>query len=81
MIDYEIDPYIWFGNREVEFCSKHFILSNTPLTLDSKQWVLDNIRGRFCVVQNSQIFLIEYNLGNIAFENPADATFYELKWS
>ena len=81
MIDYEIDPYIWFGKREVEFYPKHFVLSNTPLTVDSKQWILDNIRGRFCIIPVSQLFLVEYNLGNIAFENPKDATFYELKWS
>jgi len=81
MIDYEIDPYIWFGKREVSFYPKHFVLSDTPLTMNSKQWVLDNIKGRFCIVSVSQIFLVEYNLGNIAFENPKDAMFYELKWS
>jgi len=81
MIDYEIDPYIWFGKRQVNFHPKHFVLSDTLLTLDSKQWVLDNIKGRFCIVHTSQIFLVEYNLGNIAFENPKDAMFYELKWS
>ena len=46
MIDYEIDPYIWFGKREVEFYPKHFVLSDTPLSMNSKQWVLDNIKGR-----------------------------------
>ena len=43
MIDYEIDPYIWFGKREVAFYPKHFVLSDTPLTMNSKQWVFDNI--------------------------------------
>jgi hypothetical protein len=81
MTEYQIDPYIWFGNRQVDFCPKHFVLSNTPLSIDSKQWVLDNIKGRFCIVPASQLFLIEFNLGNIAFENPKDAMFYELKWS
>jgi hypothetical protein len=42
---------------------------------------IDSSGGRFCIVPVSQIFLVEYNLGNIAFENPKDATFYELKWS
>ena len=40
MTEYEIDPYIWFADREVEFLPKHFIISNTPLTQESKQWVL-----------------------------------------
>lgn len=82
MSEYEIDPYIWFGKREIEFCPKHFVISDTPLTDESKQWVLDNIKGRFSIIQkNNQLFLIDYYLGNIAFENPMDATFYELKWS
>ena len=81
MTEYEIDPYIWFGKKEIDFCPKHFILASTPLTTDSKQWVLDNLRGRFCITQTSHLFLIDYYLGNIAFENPTDATFYELKWS
>jgi hypothetical protein len=48
---------------------------------ESKQWVLDNLKGRFCVIQTGQLFLVNYYLGNIAFEDPKDATFYELKWS
>lgn len=81
MTEYDIDPYIWFATREVDFLPKHFILSTTPLTMDSKQWVLDKLKGRFCVVQTNSLFLVEYYLGNIAFEDPSEATFYELKWS
>jgi hypothetical protein len=81
MTEYSIDPYIWFGKREIDFCPKHFILTTTPLTMNSKQWVLDNLRGRFSIIQSNQLFLIDYYLGNIAFEDPKDATFYELKWS
>ena len=81
MTEYEIDPYIWFGKREIDFCPKHFTSASTPLTIDSKQWVLDNLKGRFCIIQTNQLFLVEYYLGNIAFEDSKDATFYELKWS
>ena len=81
MIDYDIDPFIWFANREVEFFPKHFVLSDTPLTMESKQWVLDKLRGRFCIVQTTEFFIIDYYLGKIAFEDPSEATFYELKWS
>ena len=81
MTEYKIDPYIWFGKRQVDFCPKHFILASTPLTVDSKQWVLDNLKGRFCIIQTNQLFLVEYYLGNVAFEDSKDATFYELKWS
>lgn len=81
MTEYKIDPYIWFGKRQVDFCPKHFILVSTPLTVDSKQWVFDNLKGRFCIIQTNQLFLVEYYLGNVAFEDSKDATFYELKWS
>ena len=85
MTDYAIDPYIWFGSRQLDYHPKHFVLSNTSLTMESKQWVLDNIKGRFCIVHTTRsphsVFLIDYTLGNIAFENPKDAMFYELKWS
>jgi hypothetical protein len=81
MIEFKVDPYVWFCKREVEFYPKHFTLASTPLTSDSKQWVLDNLKGRFCIVQTGQIFLVNYYLGNIAFEDPSEATFYELKWS
>ena len=81
MTEYKIDPYIWFGGRELDFCPKHFILSSTPLTINSKQWVLDNLKGRFCIVKTNDFFLIDYYLGNIAFEDPKDDTFYDLKWS
>jgi hypothetical protein len=49
--------------------------------MESKQWVLDNLHGRFSIVQTGQVFLIPFYIGDIAFENPKDATFYELKWS
>lgn len=81
MTEYKIDPYIWFGKRQVDFCPKHFILVSTPLTVDSKQWVFDNLKGRFCIIKTNQLFLVEYYLGNVAFEDSKDATFYELKWS
>jgi len=81
MIEYKIDPYIWFANREIKFYPKHFTLASTPLTTDAKLWVLDNLKGRYCIVQTGQLFLVNYYLGNIAFEDPSEATFYELKWS
>lgn len=81
MTEYNIDPYIWFGKREIDFHPKHFVVSDTPLSIESKQWVLDNIKGRYCIVHTTQLFLVDYNLGNISFEDPKDATFYELKWS
>lgn len=81
MTEYQIDPYIWFSKRELDFYPKHFVLASTALTDESKQWVLDNLKGRFCIVQSDDFFLIDYHSGNIAFEDPKDAIFYELKWS
>jgi hypothetical protein len=83
MSEYYIDPIIWFADRELSYPPAHFVTVSTALKEESKQWVLDNLKGRFCIVHNvsNQIFLIDFYLGNIAFEDPKDAVFYELKWS
>jgi hypothetical protein len=82
MMDYELDPITWFSERELLYTPKHFVISSKPCTTESKQWVLDNLSGRFSltysVVQHNHlnIFYNDY----IAFENPGDLVFYELKW-
>lgn len=82
MNDYNVDPIIWFTEREVEYPPKHFITATTPLTFESKQWVIDNFRGRFSITQNNMAFLFDNNnIGLISFEDPKEATMYELKFS
>ena len=83
MIEFQLDPITWFSDRELSYTPKHFIVTSHPCTIESKQWVLDKLSGRFSVtyptISTSIIELITPSC--IAFEDPQEATFYELKWS
>ena len=83
MIEYQLDPITWFSERELTYTPKHFVLTSHPCTTESKQWVLDKLKGRFSItyptISNNIIELITPNC--IAFEDPQEAIFYELKWS
>lgn len=83
--DLEIDPITWFSQRELNYKPRHFILTKTPITTESKKWIYNKLRGRFVIVtldytQNDSFD--DFDLGGYpAFEDPAEATFYELTWS
>jgi hypothetical protein len=83
MIEYQLDPITWFSERELTYTPKHFIVTSHQCTPESKQWVLDKLSGRFSVtyptISTSIIELITPSC--IAFEDPQEAVFYELKWS
>jgi hypothetical protein len=83
MIEFQLDPITWFSDRELHYTPKHFIVTSHPCTSESKQWVLDKLSGRFSVtypiVSNNLIELMTPSC--IAFEDPQEAVFYELKWS
>ena len=83
MIEYKLDPITWFTDREINYTPKHFVVTSHPCTPESKQWVLDKLSGRFSVtypVVSSNILEI-LTPSCIAFEDPQEAVFYELKWS
>jgi hypothetical protein len=84
----DIDPITWYGQREVDFTPVHFTVTNTPLTMESKLWILQNLSGRFSVISKHDTDNILYSTmalqildGVPAFEDPKEATMYELKWS
>ena len=83
MIEFQLDPITWFSERELTHTPKHFVVTSHPCTSESKQWVLDKLSGRFSitypVVSNNIYELI--NPSCLAFEDPQEAVFYELKWS
>lgn len=82
MTDYNVDPIVWFSNRQVDYPPSHFVAATTLLTEESKQWVLNNLRGRYAITQNLGDFLsMLESLGVISFEDPSEATIYELRWS
>jgi len=83
MIEYQLDPITWFSERELTYTPKHFIITSHHCTPESKQWVLDKLSGRFSItyptISTSIIELITPSC--IAFEDPQEAVFYELRWS
>lgn len=75
----DINLYTWFTERELDFCPKHFIKTNTPIDIDKKLWVLEKLSGRFYVGKKTgQFFLFDES---IWFEDPQEAVLYELTWS
>lgn len=83
MNEYEVDPIVWFAERELGCPPAHFVTATTPVTAASKLWVLDYLRGRFAISNTySPDTLLDIDiLGYISFEDPSEATIYELKWS
>lgn len=84
--DYKINLHTWFIDRELDFLPKHFIISKTQITHESKVWILENLKGRFCIVSyidERRPFDVFSFLPNDypAFEDPQEAILYELKYS
>ena len=83
MIEFQLDPITWFSDRELTYTPKHFVVTSYPCTSESKQWVLDKLNGRFSVtypiISSSILELMSPSC--IAFEDPQEAVFYELKWA
>jgi hypothetical protein len=85
MIDYQLDPITWFSERELTHTPKHFIITKHEFTNESKQWVLDKFSGRFSIAprinDSNDSFALIFSTEHLAFEDPQEALFYELKWS
>ena len=85
MIEFQLDPITWFSERELTHTPKHFVVTSKPCTPESKQWVLDKLTGRFSVsphnTNEDNSLLTLFTIGHLAFEDPHEALFYELKWS
>jgi len=85
----ELNPLVWFGTRELLYTPKHFTVASTSLTPESKIWILNNLKGRFSCVNHTDDYssdsgislFVDSIYGRPAFEDPAEATMYELKWS
>mgnify|MGYP000154877432 CR=1 FL=1 len=78
----EMDPLVWFGQRQITPAPRHFTRTSTPSTTEIHSWVLMNLKGRFSLLSGSSV------LGNLQdwgsyyyFEDPAEAMLYELRWS
>lgn len=85
----KINPQVWFGERFLSFTPVHFCIATTPLTSQSKLWIYNKLSGRFSIVNNtidsdsldSLSVFVGLVSGRPAFEDPKEATLYELTWS
>lgn len=84
----EIDPTTWYTERELKFTPKHFTVTKTPITLESRLWILQHLQGRYSILSQLgeltqyQPMMILGSMDDIpAFEDPKEAMMYELKWS
>lgn len=76
---YNIDYFTYFADRKLIFKPKHFVTASAPLTDESELWILKNLRGRYAIVVELNEREIDSHLSP-AFEDPAEATAYELTW-
>lgn len=90
-----VNIHTWFEQRELNFCPKHFVKTNTPISTESKLWILERLTGRFYIKSVGAYKISSTSLpANLArtnyysqseevpfFEDPAEATLYELTWS
>lgn len=87
MQQFIIDPFFWFSDRRLEYTPKHFVITNTPATTESLLWVINNFKGRYSLISEYLNYddilsiIADFDIGMLAFEDPTEAVFYELKWS
>lgn len=87
MSEYQLNLHTWHIDRELTFLPKHFVVSTTAITHESKQWILENLTGRFCIVSHSEVEDTDIStklylpIDCPAFEDPKEAILYELKFS
>lgn len=74
----DINLETWFVDRELAMAPDHFVRVNTMVTPESRAWILEKLRGRFSI--SHSMFPANNNPYQIAFEDPKEAVFYELKW-
>jgi len=74
----KINLHTWFQEREMEHCPIHFVQANTPISIESKIWILERLKGRFFI---EQTISFSDNSHVPWFEDPEEATLYELTWS
>lgn len=83
----EIDPLVWFSKREIKPTPKHFIRAQTPVTNESKLWVMTKLKGRYSFNYhfNDKFDLLtvgtSFTNDYIFFEDPKDVMIYELRWA
>jgi hypothetical protein len=76
----DINLLTWFGQRQLKFCPKHFIKTSATVTDEAHEWILERLSGRFFIMNASHASLF-FNDKQAYFEDPKEATLFELTWS
>ena len=85
-----VNPYLWYGIRELSIVPKHFVSSSTLATDQSKDWLDKNCNGRYAfgeakpkMYDSTTPFapLIFWLKDTVYFEDTRDLVYYELIWS
>lgn len=77
----EINPLVWFGDRELSHVPKHFVRAPTILNLQSLFWVRTRLSGRYSCQSNYENSILFTDAKVIYFEDPSELTLYELRWA
>lgn len=77
----ELNPLIWFTERELDFVPKHFVKAPTPVNSQSLFWVKSTLTGRYSCQANHESNVIFHESTIIYFEDPKELTIYELRWA
>jgi hypothetical protein len=78
----DINLHTWFSERELKYIPSHFVMVNSAVTSESRQWVLEKLQGRFATASTTfDVYSHSLPKVRIAFEDPKEAVFYELTWS
>jgi len=78
-----VNALAWYSTRELSLTPPHFVRCPTPVTDKSLLWVLTKLQGRYTTIPGNEpsdeYLYIEWR--QVAFEDPAEAMLYELRWS
>jgi hypothetical protein len=77
----ELDPQVWFGQRDVNPVPRHFIKTSPIASYgEMLEWVLTRLRGRYGYRSTTE-FDFSPTVEHFFFEDPAEAMMFELRWS
>lgn len=76
-----LKPQVWFINRQLSYKPVHFVTTKTPLTRQSASWIINNLNGRYTFEGNKELSDDFEERCLPSFEDPVEATLYELTWS
>lgn len=80
-VQFDLKPNVWFVNRRLPYKPLHFVTAKTPLTTQSAVWIINTLSGRFTFDGYVELDELLEEVSLPSFEDPVEATLYELKWS